>query len=159
MSAEFEKIVLEKFDNLNSKITGLSEEMHEIKDKVDNNTNSINNLSSKVNNLSAKVDNLEEKVNNNTNSINSLSKKIDINTDLIATLSKQVEQQGLNLASFENEFTIKVQALFDSFVANDESHLSYSKSIAVLHAKTFDQNNRISVLEDYYKDTKLLATN
>lgn len=178
MSAKFEKIVLEKFDELNSKINGLSEEMHEIKEKVeqveekvDNNTNSINNLSLKVeqvdekvenntnsiNNLSLKVEQVKEKVDNNSNLINNLSKKIDINTELIAGVSKQVEQQGLNFARFENEFTIKVQSLFDSFVANTESHLSYEKSIAVLHAKTFDHNNRISVLEDYYKGTKLLA--
>ena len=134
MSANFEKIVLEKLSILDE-------------------------LKSEIKTLSQKVDNLEEKVDSNTNLINTLSKNIDINTDLMATLSKQVEQQGLNLASFEHEFTIKVQAIFDSFVSNTESHLSYEKSIAVLHAKSFDHNNRISVLEDYFKGTKLLATN
>ena len=117
MSAEFENIVLEKFDDLSSKINELSGEMHEVKEKVENNSILINNLSEKV------------------------------------------DQQGLNFARFENEFTIKVQALFDSFVANTESHLSYEKSIATLHAKTFHHDNRISVLEDYFKDAKLLANN
>lgn len=159
MSAEFEKIVLEKFDNLDLKITGLSKDVQELKEKVDNNTNSINNLSLKVNQL-------EEKVEHNSNLINNLSEKVENNSNLINTISERlhvveekVDQQGLNFAKFENEFPIKVQALFDSFVANTESHLSYEKSIATLHAKTFHHDNRISVLEDYFKDTKLLANN
>lgn len=131
MSAEFERIVLEKFDDLNSKINELSVEMHEVKEKVEHNSILINNL----------------------------SEKVEHNSILINDLSAKVEQQGLNFSRFENEFTIKVQALFDSFVANTESHLSYEKSIATLHAKTFYHDNRISVLEDYFKDTKLLANN
>ena len=131
MSAEFERIVLEKFDDLSSKINELSVEMHEVKEKIEHNSILINNL----------------------------SKKVENNSILINNLSEKVDQQGLNFARFENEFTIKVQALFDSFVANTESHLSYEKSIATLHAKTFYHDNRISVLEDYFKDTKLSANN
>ena len=131
MSAEFERIVLEKFDDLSSKINELSVEMHEVKEKIEHNSILINNL----------------------------SKKVENNSILINNLSEKVDQQGLNFARFENEFTIKIQALFDSFVANTESHLSYEKSIATLHAKTFYHDNRISVLEDYFKDTKLLANN
>ena len=110
MSAEFEKIVLEKFDELQSEVKNLS-------------------------------------------------KNIDTNTELIASLSKQVERQGLNFAKFEHEFTVKVQSLFDSFVANTESHLAYEKSMAVLHAKSYDHNDRISILENYFKSTNPLATN
>ena len=91
--------------------------------------------------------------------LNGLSEKIDINTDLMATLSEQIEKQGLNLASFEDEFTTKVQALFDSFVSNTQSHLSYEKSIATLNAENFRQGARISKLEDYFKGSKILATN
>ena len=131
MSAEFERIVLEKFDDLSSKINELSVEMHEVKEKIEHNSILINNL----------------------------SKKVENNSILINNLSEKVDQQGLNFARFENEFTIKIQALFDSFVANTESHLSYEKSIATLHAKTFHHDNRISVLEDYFKDAKLLANN
>ena len=135
MSAEIEKIILEKFDDLNSKKTGLSEEVRELKEKTERNTDLINNVST------------------------TLSKKIDVNTDLIAILSKQIEKQGLNFAKFEHEFTVKVQSLFDSFVANTESHLAYEKSISVLHAKSYDHNDRISILENYFKTTNLLATN
>ena len=152
MSSEFEKIFLEKFDDLSSKITGLSEEVHELKEKVDN-------LEEKVNSNTNSITTLSEKIDSNTNSINNLSKNIDINTELIASLSKQVEQQGLNFAKFEHAFTVKVQSLFDSFVANTESHLAYEKSISVLHAKSYDHNNRISILENYFKSTNLLATN
>ena len=48
MSAEFEKIVLEKFDELNSKIDGLSEELHEVKEKAESNTDLIAILSKQV---------------------------------------------------------------------------------------------------------------
>ena len=155
MSAEFEKIVLEKLNildelkvevkNLSKKVNNLEEKVDNLEEKVNSNTNSINTLS--------------EKVNSNTDSINNLSKNININTELIASLSKQVEQQGLNFAKFEHEFTVKIQSLFDSFVANTESHLAYEKSIAVLHAKSYDHNDRITILENYFKSTNLLATN
>ena len=159
MSTEFERIVLEKFDNLDSKINELSVEMHEVREKVEHNSILINAISNELHAV-------EEKVEHNSNLINTISEKLHVveekvehNSILINDLSAKVEQQGLNFARFENEFTIKVQALFDSFVANTESHLSYEKSIATLHAKTFHHDNRISVLEDYFKDSKLLANN
>ena len=176
MSTEFEKIVLEKLNildelkvevkNLSKKVNNLEEKVDNLEEKVDNNTNSIKTLSQKVDNLEEKVtsktnsiNTLSEKVNSNTDSINNLSKNININTELIASLSKQIEQQGLNFAKFEHEFTVKIQSLFDSFVANTESHLAYEKSIAVLHAKSYDHNDRITILENYFKSTNLLATN
>ena len=152
MSTEFERIVLEKFDNLDSKINELSLEMHEVKEKVEHNSNLINNLSEKVENNSILINTISER-------LHVVEEKVENNSILINNLSEKVDQQGLNFAKFENEFTIKVQALFDSFVANTESHLSYEKSIATLHAKTFHHDNRISVLEDYFKDAKLLANN
>ena len=62
MSAEFEKIVLEKFDDLNSKITGLSEEVHELKEKINN---------------------IDEKVDNNTSLISNLSKDVRDTQDIL----------------------------------------------------------------------------
>ena len=124
MSAEFEKIVLEKFDNLNSKITGLSEEVHELKEKVENNTISINDLTQDVRDTQ------------------------DI-----------IKIQGQNLAHFEHECMLKLNALFDSFVANSESHAVFSKFIAQLNAESFDYRQRISKLEEYFRNSKILATN
>ena len=138
MSAEFEKIVLEKL-------------------------NILDELKAEIKNLSKKVDNLEEKVESNTDLINNvstaLSEKIDVNTDLIAILSKQVDQQGLNFAKFEHECMLKLNALFDSFVANSESHAVFSKFIAQLNAESFDYRQRISKLEEYFRNPKILVTN
>ena len=148
MSAEFEKIVLEKLnilDELKVEVKNLSQKVDNLEEKVTSNTNSINTLS--------------EKGNSNTNSINNLSKNIDINTELIATLSKQVEQQGLNFAKFEHEYILKLNALFDSFVANSEGHASFSKAIAALNLENFHQGIRISNLENLNNNTKILATN
>lgn len=131
MSAEFEKIVLEKFDDLNSKITGLSEEVHELKEKVNN---------------------LDEKVENNTALINNLSKDVRDTQDILKI-------QGQNLAHFEHKCMLKLNTLFDSFVANSENHAVFSKFIAQLNAESFDYRQRISKLEEYFRNPKILATN
>lgn len=131
MSAEFEKIVLEKFDDLNSKITGLSEEVHELKEKVNN---------------------LDEKVENNTALINNLSKDVRDTQDILKI-------QGQNLAHFEHECMLKLNTLFDSFVANSEEHADFSKFIAQLNSESFDYRQRISKLEEYFRNPKILATN
>lgn len=131
MSAEFEKIVLEKFDDLNSKITGLSEEVHELKEKVNN---------------------LDEKVENNTALINNLSKDVRDTQDILKI-------QGQNLAHFEHECMLKLNTLFDSFVANSEEHAVFSKFIAQLNSESFDYRQRILKLEEYFRNPKILATN
>ena len=131
MSAEFEKIVLEKFDDLNSKITGLSKEVHELKEKVNN---------------------LDEKVENNTALINNLSKDVRDTQDILKI-------QGQNLAHFEHECMLKLNTLFDSFVANSEEHAVFSKFIAQLNSESFDYRQRISKLEEYFRNPKILATN
>ena len=106
----------------------------------------------KLDELSKDMRETKEKVDSNTALINNLTEKVE-------QLEEKVDIQGQNLASFENEFTVKVQALFDSFVSNTQSHLSYEKSIAALNAENFRQGARISKLEDYFKGSKILATN
>ena len=152
MSAEFEKIVLEKFDELNSKITELSEELHETRGKVENNTALINNISEKVENNTTLISNLSKKVENNTILINKLTQDVHDTQDILKI-------QGQNLAHFEHECMLKLNALFDSFVANSESHAVFSKFIAQLNAESFDYRQRISKLEEYFRNSKILATN
>ena len=141
MSNEFEKIVLQKFDTLASKIEDNSKLVATLSGKVEGNSKLIA-INSKT--ITALADKVEDN-----------SKLIAINFKAITTLSDKVEQQGLNFASFENEFNIKIQSLFDSFVSNEEKHVSYSKAISALNAESFRQGVRISVLEDNYKNSKL----
>ena len=136
MSAEFEKIVLEKLNILD-----------ELK-------NELSTLSKKLDNLDTKVNNLEEKVENNTTLINNLSEKVENNTTLINNLSKDVRYtqdilkiQGQNLAHFEHQCMQKLNVLFDSFVVNSENYAVFSKFIAQLNAESFDYRQRISKLE------------
>ena len=159
MSAEFEKIVLEKFDELNFKIDAntksidnLSKELHETREKVENNTTLISNLSEKVENNTALISNLSEKVENNTTLINNLTQDVRDTQDILKI-------QGQNLAHFEHECMLKLNALFDSFVANSESHAVFSKFIAQLNAESFDYRQRISKLEEYLRNSKILSTN
>ena len=138
MSVEFEKVVLEKLNEL-------SKDMRETKEIVSNHTELINNLSEKVNQL-------EEKVDNNTALINNLTQDVRDTQDI-------VKIQGENLAHFEHQCMLKLNALFDSFVSNSESHAVFSKFIAQLNAESFDYRQRISKLEDYFRNSKILATN
>jgi len=173
MSAEFEKIVLEKFDELKTEINNLSEKVennttliNNISQKVENNTTLINNISQKVENNTALINNISKKVENNTALINNISKKVENNTALINNISKDVHDtqgilkiQGQNLAHFEHECMLKLNTLFDSFVANSEGHAVFSKFIAQLNAESFDYGQRISKLEEYFRNSKILSTN
>ena len=138
MSAEFEKIVLEKFDELKSEVKNLSKKVDNLEGKVENNTTLISNLS--------------EKVENNTALINNLSKDVRDTQDILKI-------QGQNLAHFEHECMLKLNTLFDSFVANSENHAVFSKFIAQLNAESFDYRQRILKLEEYFRNPKILATN
>ena len=142
-------------DTLSNKVENNSKAIDTLSNKVENNSKSIAVLSDKVENNSKSIAVLSDKVENNSKAIDTLSNKVENNSKAIDTLSNKVEQQGLNFASFENEFNIKVQSLFDSFVSNEEKHVSYSKAISALNAESFRQSVRISVLEDNYKNSKL----
>jgi len=148
MSVEFEKVVLEKLkvlDELSIKVDQLSKHMSETKEIVSNHTDLIKNLS-------CKVEQLEEKVDNNTTLINNLTQDIRDTQDILKI-------QGENLAHFEHECILKLNALFDSYSANSDSHAVFSKFIAQLNAESFDYRQRISKLEDYFKNSKILAAN
>ena len=134
MSVEFEKIVLEKLKVLDE----LKIEVGNLSEKVDSNTSLISSLT--------------EKVNNNTVLINNLTQDVHDTQDILKI-------QGQNLAHFEHECMLKLNALFDSFVANSESHAVFSKFIAQLNTESFDYRQRISKLEDYFRNSKILATN
>ena len=148
MSVEFEKIVLEKLkvlDELKVEVGNLSKKVEQVEEKVDSNTALINNLTQDV--LETK-----EIVSNHTILINNLSKDVRDAQDILKI-------QGQNLAKFEHECMLKLNTLFDSFVSNSESHAVFSKFIAQLNAESFDSRQRISKLEDYFRGTKILATN
>ena len=98
------------------------------------------------------LDELNTKVDNNTTLINNLSKDVRDTQDI-------VKIQGQNLAKFEHDCMLKLNTLFDSYTANYESHSSFSKAIAALNSESYEYRNRISSLEDYFKDAKILATN
>jgi len=148
MSVEFEKVVLEKLKILDE----LKVEVGNLSEKVDSNATLISSLAEKVDGNTASISNLTEKVNNNTALINNLTQDVHDTQDILKI-------QGQNLAKFEHDCMLKLNALFDSFVSNSESHAVFSKFIAQLNAESFDYRQRISKLEDYFRNTKILATN
>jgi len=112
----------------------------------------LDELSIKVDQLSKDMSETKEIVSNHTELINNLSKDVRDNQDILKI-------QGQNLAKFEHECMLKLNTLFDSFVSNSESHAVFSKFIAQLNAESFDYRQRISKLEDYFKNSKILAAN
>jgi len=138
MSVEFEKVVLEKLDELSKDMRETKEKVEQLEEKADNNTATISSLT--------------EKVNNNTVLINNLTQDVRDTQDILKI-------QGQNLAKFEHECMLKLNTLFDSYSANSESHAVFSKAIAVLNAENYDYKQRISALEDYFNGAKILATN
>ena len=112
----------------------------------------LDELKVEVSNLSKKLGQVEEKVDNNTALINNLTKDVIDTQDILKI-------QGENLAHFEHECILKLNTLFDSFVANSDSHAVFSKFIAQLNAESFDYRQRIAKLEDYFRSSKILAAN
>jgi len=112
----------------------------------------LDELSIKVDQLSKDMSETKEIVSNHTELINNLSKDVRDNQDILKI-------QGQNLAKFEHECMLKLNTLFDSFVSNSESHAVFSKFIAQLNAESFDYRQRISKLEDYFRNSNILAAN
>ena len=112
----------------------------------------LDELNLKVNELSEDMHETKEIVSNHTKLINNLNEEIYDTQDILKI-------QSQNLAQFEHECILKLNALFDSHSANSESHAVFSKFIAQLNAESFDHKQRISKLEDSFNGTKFLATN
>jgi len=112
----------------------------------------LDELSIKVDQLSKDMSETKEIVSNHTELINNLSKDVRDNQDILKI-------QGQNLAKFEHECMLKLNTLFDSFVSNSESHAVFSKFITQLNAESFDYGQRISKLEDYFRNSNILAAN
>ena len=114
-----------------------------------------------------KLDALEETVQN------VVLKKLDVlddrtqNTDKeLKVMKSDMESVNENVKNLNDNFTVfdfeinkKVDTLFDAITANNEKHDIFEKSIVSLNTKTFNHDIRISVLEDYNKNTKIFVTN
>ena len=113
-----------------------------------------------------KLDILEAKTNKTDKTIEEvILKKLDAldkrtqNTDKELKVTKEwIRKLNDNFTVFDFEINKKIDTLFDAITVNNEKHDIFEKSIVSLNTKTFNHDIRISVLEDYSKNTKLFAT-
>ena len=75
-----------------SEISGLKDDVSELKVKVDENTASLDSLNKKVGENTAKLDSLNKKVNENTASLDSLNKKVNENNVRLDKLNITVDR-------------------------------------------------------------------
>lgn len=174
MSIEFENAVLRKLDVLNSRFDNLENNYNARFDKLEANYDNLNaRFDNLENNYNARFDKLEAN-NNDLNSkfsnldanYNDLNSKLNEHTKLINKCLEEIHDTQEILISLNNSFirhehesNKKFKALFDSFCLNSDNHKVYDDHITSLNSKIYNHDIRISTLEDYNKNSKLLAAN
>jgi len=123
MSKEFEEIVLKKLEKLDM-----------IEREVKNNSQRLANLETEVGSLKAEVGSLKT-------TVGKLEMEVKDTGEVVNYLNQRFTR-------FDYEINKKIDTLFDAFITNKENDLVHEKEIASLNAKVFNQDIRISNLED-----------
>lgn len=156
MSVEFENAVLRKLDDLNTRFdnleTNYDARFDKLEDNYDNLESNYNNLNSRFTNLESNYNDLNSKLNEHTKLINKCLEEIHDTQEILISLNN-------SFIRHEHESNEKFKALFDSFCLNRDNHKVYDEHITSLNSKIYNHDIRISNLEDYSKNSKLLAAN
>ncbi len=109
-----------------------------------------------------KLDSLENKTSNTDRVIQDVVlkklEKLDVLEAEVKSNQESIRKLNDNFTVFDFEINKKIDTLFDAITANNEKHDLFEKSIVSLNTKTFNHDIRISVLEDYSKNSKIFAT-
>ena len=91
--------------------------------------------------------------------------KLDALDERTKNTEKELKTTQESIKKLNNDFTVfdfeinkKIDTLFDAITVNNEKHDLFEKSIVSLNTKTFNHDIRLSVLEDYNKNSKIFAT-
>lgn len=102
-----------------------------------------------------KLDTIETEVKETKQGLQNLTKRVEDNTLRLGKLEIEVKDTGevvnyLNqrFTKFDYEINKKIDTLFDAYATNKDKYLVHEKDIASLNAKVFNQDIRISNLED-----------
>ena len=130
MSKEFEKIVLKKLDALDER-----------------------------------TKNIEKQINSHKEEFNLIHKELKSHQEEFSSIHQELNATQESIKKLNDDFTVfdfeinkKIDTLFDAITVNNEKHDLFEKSIISLNTKTFNHDIRLSVLEDYNKNSKLFAT-
>ena len=137
MSKEFEEIVLKKLEKLDT-----------IETEVKNNSQRLGNLEKEVGTLQTEVvslgretGTLKTKVGNLKIAVGKLEMEVKDTGEVVNYLNQR-------FTKFDYEINKKIDTLFDAYATNKDKYLVHEKDIASLNAKVFNQDIRISNLED-----------
>jgi len=130
MSKEFEKIVLKKLDALDER-----------------------------------TKNIEKQINSHKEEFNLIHKELKSHQEEFSSIHQELNATQESIKKLNDDFTVfdfeinkKIDTLFDAITVNNEKHDLFEKSIISLNTKTFNHDIRLSVLEDYNKNSKIFAT-
>ena len=137
MSKEFEEIVLKKLEKLDN-----------IEIEVKNNSQRLGNLEAEVGSLKAEVGSLGTEMSNLKTEVGSLKTAVGKLEMEVKDTGEVVNYLNQRFTKFDYEMNKKIDTLFDSYKVNKEKDLVHEKEIASLNAKVFNQDIRISNLED-----------
>ena len=127
MSKEFEEIVLQKLDTIEIEVKSNSQRLGNLETEVGSLEKEVGTLKTEVGSLKTAVGKLEMEVKDTGEVVNYLNQRF---------------------TKFDYEMNKKIDTLFDAFTTNKDKNLVHEKEIASLNSKVFNQDIRISNLED-----------
>lgn len=144
MSEKFEAEVLKMFGKIDSRLGNIehtldehSRDIKELKATVSENTKDIKELK-------AKVEELKTTTKENSIKIKGLKESLDVHNKFFIR--------------YENEFSKKLQVLFDFVSMAEEKHTMYDDINLHYNSKFLNHDIRISALEDLLKEKTKIAT-
>ena len=151
MSKEFEEIVLkklEKLDNIEKEVKNNSQRLGNLETEVGTLNTEVSSLKAEVGSLGTEVGSLKIKVGSLETEMGSLKTAVGKLEMEVKNTGEVVNYLNQRFTKFDYEINQKIDTLFDAFATNGKKDLVHEKEIASLNARVFNQDIRISNLED-----------
>ena len=152
MSKEFEAEVLKMFGKIDSRLDN-------IENTLDEHTKDIKGLKETVSENSKDIKELKETVSENSKDIKRLNDTVaelkettEENTRNIKKMNESLDVYNNFFIKYENEFSKKIQVLFDFVSMNEDKHAMYDDLMLHYNSKFLNHSIRISALEDLIKE-------
>ena len=152
MSEKFEEEVLKMFGKIDSRLDN-------IENTLDEHTKDIKGLKETVSENSKDIKELKETVSENSKDIKRLNDTVaelkettEENTRNIKKMNESLDVHNHFFIKYENEFSKKIQVLFDFVSMNEDKHAMYDDLMLHYNSKFLNHSIRISALEDLIKE-------
>ena len=172
MSKEFEEIVLEKLNALDERTQNIEkglkshqEEIDLIHDELKSHREEFNLMHDEIKSHQEEFDLIHNELKSHQeefdlihNELKSHREEFKLIHNTLNSTQESIKKLNNDFVVFDFEINKKIDTLFDAITVNNQVHDLFEKSIVSLNTKTFNQDVRISVLEDYNKNSKIFAT-